>query len=98
MLQQEGSAALPHGAEAGKDDARARVRRFTWRRPEGASSSYHNGLVLITGAPSDLARTTTLASMVAYLNETRKDHIITVEDPIEVASRSPRVQRHLSAR
>ena len=45
--------------------------------------SYHNGLVLITG-PVGSGKTTTLASMVAHLNETRKDHIITVEDPIEV--------------
>ncbi|MCF7687836.1 MAG: PilT/PilU family type 4a pilus ATPase [Cephaloticoccus sp.] len=45
--------------------------------------SYHNGLILITG-PVGSGKTTTLASMVAYLNETRKDHIITVEDPIEV--------------
>jgi twitching motility protein PilT len=49
--------------------------------------SYHNGLVLITG-PVGSGKTTTLASMVAYLNETRKDHIITVEDPIEVVQRS----------
>ena len=48
--------------------------------------SYHNGLVLITG-PVGSGKTTTLASMVAYLNETRKDHIITVEDPIEVVQR-----------
>ena len=45
--------------------------------------SYHNGLILITG-PVGSGKTTTLASMVSYLNETRKDHIITVEDPIEV--------------
>jgi twitching motility protein PilT len=45
--------------------------------------SYHNGLILVTG-PVGSGKTTTLASMVAYLNETRKDHIITVEDPIEV--------------
>lgn len=45
--------------------------------------SYHNGLVLITG-PVGSGKTTTLASMVAYLNATRTDHIITVEDPIEV--------------
>jgi twitching motility protein PilT len=49
--------------------------------------SYHNGLVLITG-PVGSGKTTTLASMVAYLNETRKDHIITVEDPIEVVQKS----------
>ena len=45
--------------------------------------SYHNGLILITG-PVGSGKTTTLASMVAQLNETRSDHIITVEDPIEV--------------
>ncbi len=45
--------------------------------------SYHNGLILVTG-PVGSGKTTTLASMVSYLNETREDHIITVEDPIEV--------------
>ena len=45
--------------------------------------SYHNGLILITG-PVGSGKTTTLASMVAYLNETRTDHIISVEDPIEI--------------
>jgi twitching motility protein PilT len=49
--------------------------------------SYHNGLVLVTG-PVGSGKTTTLAAMVAYLNETRKDHIITVEDPIEVVQAS----------
>lgn len=45
--------------------------------------SYHNGLILVTG-PVGSGKTTTLASMVDYLNQTREDHIITVEDPIEV--------------
>ncbi|SDR79180.1 PilT/PilU family type 4a pilus ATPase [Opitutus sp. GAS368] len=45
--------------------------------------SYHNGLILITG-PVGAGKTTTLAAMVAELNEQRSDHIITVEDPIEV--------------
>jgi twitching motility protein PilT len=45
--------------------------------------SYHNGLILVTG-PVGSGKTTTLASMVSRLNETRTDHIITVEDPIEV--------------
>jgi len=45
--------------------------------------SYHNGLILVTG-PVGCGKTTTLASMVAMLNQTREDHIITVEDPIEV--------------
>jgi twitching motility protein PilT len=45
--------------------------------------SYDNGLILVTG-PVGAGKTTTLASMVAFLNETCEDHIITVEDPIEV--------------
>ncbi len=45
--------------------------------------SYHNGLILITG-PVGSGKTTTLASMVDHLNTSRTDHIITVEDPIEV--------------
>lgn len=45
--------------------------------------SYHNGLILVTG-PVGAGKTTTLASIVSYLNQSREDHIITVEDPIEV--------------
>jgi len=45
--------------------------------------SYHNGLVLVTG-PSGNGKTTTLASMVRELNLTRREHIISIEDPIEV--------------
>jgi twitching motility protein PilT len=49
----------------------------------GRLLSYHNGLILITG-PVGSGKTTTLASMVDHLNTTRTDHIISVEDPIEV--------------
>jgi twitching motility protein PilT len=45
--------------------------------------TYHNGLILVTG-PVGAGKTTTLAALVAELNETRQDHIITVEDPIEI--------------
>ena len=45
--------------------------------------SYHNGLILVTG-PVGAGKTTTLAALVNELNEHREDHIITVEDPIEV--------------
>jgi twitching motility protein PilT len=48
--------------------------------------SYHNGLILITG-PVGSGKTTTLASIVARLDSQRTDHIITVEDPIEVVHR-----------
>jgi twitching motility protein PilT len=40
------------------------------------------GLVLVTGATGS-GKTTTLASMIDYINERRCGHIITVEDPIE---------------
>lgn len=40
------------------------------------------GLILITG-PTGSGKSTTLASMVDYMNTHRKSHIITVEDPIE---------------
>jgi twitching motility protein PilT len=45
--------------------------------------SFHNGLILVTG-PVGSGKTTTLAALVAELNEHRQDHIITVEDPVEV--------------
>lgn len=40
------------------------------------------GLVLVTG-PTGSGKTTTLASMIDYMNETMDHHIITIEDPIE---------------
>ena len=40
------------------------------------------GLVLVTG-PTGCGKTTTLASMINYINEHRSGHIVTVEDPIE---------------
>lgn len=40
------------------------------------------GLVLITG-PAGCGKSTTLASMVEYINDNKEAHIITIEDPIE---------------
>jgi twitching motility protein PilT len=40
------------------------------------------GLVLVTGSTGQ-GKSTTLASMVEYINNTRRDHILTIEDPIE---------------
>lgn len=42
----------------------------------------HKGLILVTG-PTGSGKSTTLASMINYLNENRTSHIITIEDPIE---------------
>jgi len=44
------------------------------------------GLVLVTGA-TGCGKTTTLAAMIDYINSTRSDHIITIEDPIEFLHR-----------
>jgi len=40
------------------------------------------GLILVTG-PTGSGKSTTLAAMIDFINRTRKDHIITIEDPIE---------------
>ncbi len=40
------------------------------------------GLVVVTG-PTGSGKSTTLATLIDYINSTRDDHIITVEDPIE---------------
>ncbi len=45
-------------------------------------TQYHNGLVLVTGAVGS-GKSTTLAALVDHINGERKDHIITLEDPIE---------------
>ncbi|MEI8234060.1 MAG: type IV pilus twitching motility protein PilT [Verrucomicrobiota bacterium] len=45
------------------------------------------GLVLVTG-PTGSGKSTTLAAMIDYANVHRKEHIITVEDPIEFVHRS----------
>jgi twitching motility protein PilT len=40
------------------------------------------GLVLVTGATGN-GKSTTIAAIIRYLNETRHAHIVTIEDPIE---------------
>ncbi|MDD5894653.1 MAG: type IV pilus twitching motility protein PilT [Coriobacteriaceae bacterium] len=40
------------------------------------------GLILVTG-PTGSGKSTTLAAMIDYINRTRAEHIITIEDPIE---------------
>ena len=43
---------------------------------------YTNGLILVTGSVGS-GKSTTLASIVDFINQDRHDHIITLEDPIE---------------
>ncbi|MBA3737586.1 MAG: PilT/PilU family type 4a pilus ATPase [Actinobacteria bacterium] len=49
-------------------------------------SEEHRGLILVTG-PTGSGKTTTLASMIGHINETKPVHIVTIEDPIEVLHR-----------
>jgi twitching motility protein PilT len=44
--------------------------------------TFHQGLVLVTG-PAGCGKSSTMAALVNLINEERRDHIITVEDPIE---------------
>ncbi len=50
-------------------------------------ASLPRGLVLVTG-PTGSGKSTTLAAIIDEANRTRKDHIITVEDPIEFVHES----------
>jgi len=45
------------------------------------------GLVLVTG-PTGSGKSTTLAALVDYANTQRKDHILTIEDPVEFVHKS----------
>lgn len=56
-----------------------KVCRFLADRPRG--------LVLVTG-PTGSGKSTTLAAMINHINETRAQHIITLEDPIEFMHRN----------
>jgi twitching motility protein PilT len=51
--------------------------------------SLHKGLVLVTG-PTGSGKSTTLAAMIDFINKSRNDHIITVEDPIEFTHQNQR--------
>ena len=53
--------------------------------PPGVSvlAEEHRGLVLVTGATGS-GKSTTLAAIVGHINATRRQHIVTIEDPIEI--------------
>jgi twitching motility protein PilT len=55
------------------------------RLPPGVErlAGEHRGLVLVTGATGS-GKTTTLAAVLGHINRTRKQHIVTIEDPIEI--------------
>lgn len=49
-------------------------------------ADFKSGLVLVTG-PAGSGKSTTLACMIDHINQTREDHIITLEDPLEYLHR-----------
>ncbi len=51
------------------------------------------GLILVTG-PTGSGKSTTLATMIDHINQTRKEHILTIEDPIEFLHTSKRCIVH----
>ncbi|MEB3342126.1 PilT/PilU family type 4a pilus ATPase [Okeania sp.] len=48
---------------------------------------YHKGLLLVTG-PTGSGKSTTMAAMIDYMNDTYPYHIITIEDPVEFVHES----------
>jgi twitching motility protein PilT len=50
-------------------------------------SSFPRGLVVVTG-PTGSDKSTTLAAMINFINNTRYEHILTIEDPIEFVHQS----------
>lgn len=67
-----------------------RIIPFTVPTPEALGlppvcielAKLEKGLVLVTG-PTGSGKSTTLASLIDYINRTRSTHIVTIEDPIE---------------
>jgi twitching motility protein PilT len=59
--------------------------------PESIKSLLHvpKGLFLLTG-PTGCGKTTTLATLIDYINENRECHVVTIEDPIEFFHRPKR--------
>ncbi|MEM7413127.1 MAG: PilT/PilU family type 4a pilus ATPase [Myxococcota bacterium] len=58
----------------------ARLAKFT---------TYHQGMVVVTG-PSGCGKSSTMAALVNLINEERREHILTIEDPIEYVHPSKR--------
>lgn len=53
---------------------------------EKVAKENHEGLILVTG-PTGSGKSTTIASMIDFINRTRACHIVTIEDPIEYLHR-----------
>jgi twitching motility protein PilT len=56
-------------------------------------ATLRNGIVLVTG-PTGSGKSSTLAAIIDLMNETRSDHILTIEDPIEFVHRHKKCTIH----
>jgi len=52
-------------------------------------TNYHQGLVLLTG-PAGCGKSSTLAALINIINEERHEHILTIEDPVEIIHQTKR--------
>ena len=52
-------------------------------------TTFHQGMVLVTG-PAGCGKSSTLAALVNIINEERREHILTIEDPVEYLHPSKR--------
>ncbi|NLZ62397.1 MAG: PilT/PilU family type 4a pilus ATPase [Lentisphaerae bacterium] len=70
------------------DAAVKSITELGFRNPEVIEklTAHNQGLVLITG-PAGCGKSSTLNTLVDFINRNREDHIITIEDPIEVIHR-----------
>ena len=59
----------------------------------GEAAGLKNGVVLVTG-PTGSGKSSTLAALIDLINETRAEHILTIEDPIEFLHRHKRGTVH----
>jgi twitching motility protein PilT len=80
VLRQRGSAALAirRVASEGQTFDELRLPPVVQSLAES-----RRGLILVTG-PTGAGKTTTIASMIGFINRTRRAHIVTIEDPVEV--------------
>lgn len=57
------------------------------------AASIKNGIVLVTG-PTGSGKSSTLAALIDMINETRAEHVLTIEDPIEFLHRHKKATVH----